>query len=462
MTSFLEVDDLTPAEFAAVLDAALCWKREPVADPEGARRLGRGAAVREAVGPHPRVHRDGRGRARRPPDLHPARRGRARRARAGRRRRPHARGILRGDRGAGVRPRDARGDGAARSTCRSSTCCPTARIRARRSPTSSRCASCSATSRAARLVFVGDGNNVAASLAFAAALSGVELTVASPSGYELDDDTVERARNLGGAIELAADPYEAVRGADAVYTDVWTSMGQEEESVDPARRVRGLHRRRGADGRGGGAGVVPALPARAPRRRGGGRGDRRPALGGVAAGREPDGRRARAARAAVREPTRTLDDARQAATAAPHRAAPRGAGDLEPGAAGRDARLRRRGRDAGHGQPRPRGARRGEGAHPRRRDGVRDPRARQGGQRARRPSAPRDGRVRGGGRVQREPRGAAHAARFRPRGGVRRSTAPGWPTCSAPSPATTRSWWCAPSTPAARTWPPSSARLAGL
>ena len=81
------------------------------------------------------------------------------------------------------------------------------------------------------LVFVGDGNNVAASLAFAAALSGVELTVASPSGYELDDDTVERARNLGGAIELTADPYEAVRGADAVYTDVWTSMGQEEESA---------------------------------------------------------------------------------------------------------------------------------------------------------------------------------------------------------------------------------------
>ncbi len=81
------------------------------------------------------------------------------------------------------------------------------------------------------LVFVGDGNNVAASLAFAAALSGVELTVASPPGYELDDDTVERARNLGGAIELTADPYEAVRGADAVYTDVWTSMGQEEESA---------------------------------------------------------------------------------------------------------------------------------------------------------------------------------------------------------------------------------------
>jgi ornithine carbamoyltransferase len=81
-----------------------------------------------------------------------------------------------------------------------------------------------------RMVFVGDGNNVAASLAFAAALSGLELTIASPPGYEVDDDVVERARNLGGTIELLADPYEAVADADAVYTDVWTSMGQEAEA----------------------------------------------------------------------------------------------------------------------------------------------------------------------------------------------------------------------------------------
>jgi ornithine carbamoyltransferase len=86
-----------------------------------------------------------------------------------------------------------------------------------------------------RVVFVGDGNNVAASLALAAALSGIELTVTSPSGYELDDDVVDRARNLGGAIEIVGDPYEAVKGADAVYTDVWTSMGQEDEA--PARRA---------------------------------------------------------------------------------------------------------------------------------------------------------------------------------------------------------------------------------
>jgi ornithine carbamoyltransferase len=80
-----------------------------------------------------------------------------------------------------------------------------------------------------RVVFVGDGNNVAASLAFGAALSGLELTVSSPPGYELDDDVAARARNLGGTIELVPDPFEAVPGADAVYTDVWTSMGDEQE-----------------------------------------------------------------------------------------------------------------------------------------------------------------------------------------------------------------------------------------
>ncbi len=86
-----------------------------------------------------------------------------------------------------------------------------------------------------RVVFVGDGNNVAASLAFASALCGIELTVASPPGYELDDDVVDRARNLGGTVEIVGDPHEAVKGADAVYTDVWTSMGQEDEAS--ARRA---------------------------------------------------------------------------------------------------------------------------------------------------------------------------------------------------------------------------------
>lgn len=81
-----------------------------------------------------------------------------------------------------------------------------------------------------RVAYIGDGNNVAASLAYGAALSGLELVVASPSGYELPDAVIDRARNLGGNVEQVTDPYEAVKGADALYTDVWTSMGQEEES----------------------------------------------------------------------------------------------------------------------------------------------------------------------------------------------------------------------------------------
>lgn len=82
-----------------------------------------------------------------------------------------------------------------------------------------------------RVAFIGDGNNVAASLAIGAALTGLELTVASPVGYELSDATVVRARDLGGKVEIAEDPFEAVAGAHAVYTDVWTSMGQESESA---------------------------------------------------------------------------------------------------------------------------------------------------------------------------------------------------------------------------------------
>ncbi|HVW34435.1 MAG TPA: ornithine carbamoyltransferase [Acidimicrobiia bacterium] len=81
-----------------------------------------------------------------------------------------------------------------------------------------------------RLAFIGDGNNVAASLALASALTGLEMVIASPPGYELDDAVVDKARNLGGIIDLVSDPFDAVAGADAVYTDVWTSMGQEAEN----------------------------------------------------------------------------------------------------------------------------------------------------------------------------------------------------------------------------------------
>jgi len=91
-----------------------------------------------------------------------------------------------------------------------------------------------------RVAYVGDGNNVAASLAFGAALSGVELVVASPEGYELDADVVARARNLGGTIDVSGEPYDAVRAVDAVYTDVWTSMGQENERAQRLHAFAGF------------------------------------------------------------------------------------------------------------------------------------------------------------------------------------------------------------------------------
>ncbi|MHB8376905.1 MAG: ornithine carbamoyltransferase, partial [Dehalococcoidia bacterium] len=92
------------------------------------------------------------------------------------------------------------------------------------------------TLRGVRLAYIGDGFNVAASLAEAAALAGVSFAIASPEGYRLPDATlrfVERtASDNGGRIDVCATPAEAVRGADVVYTDVWTSMGQEDSYAE--------------------------------------------------------------------------------------------------------------------------------------------------------------------------------------------------------------------------------------
>ena len=85
-----------------------------------------------------------------------------------------------------------------------------------------------------QLVYVGDGNNVAASLLLAGASVGLHVRIASPEGYEPDPLIVHRARHIaeqtGATIELTTDPVGAVAGADAVYTDVWASMGQEEQA----------------------------------------------------------------------------------------------------------------------------------------------------------------------------------------------------------------------------------------
>jgi ornithine carbamoyltransferase len=85
------------------------------------------------------------------------------------------------------------------------------------------------------IAYVGDGNNVATSLAHACVMFGMCVHVASPLGYELSGRVQDQARRMarnGGGLRVFTDPRQAVRGADAVYTDVWTSMGQEDERAE--------------------------------------------------------------------------------------------------------------------------------------------------------------------------------------------------------------------------------------
>ena len=84
-----------------------------------------------------------------------------------------------------------------------------------------------------RLAYVGDGNNVARSLAIIGALAGVEVAVAAPDGHQLED---------GLGAQLTSDPAEAVEGADAVYTDVWVSMGDDEQEAAARREALAPYR----------------------------------------------------------------------------------------------------------------------------------------------------------------------------------------------------------------------------
>ncbi len=79
------------------------------------------------------------------------------------------------------------------------------------------------------VAYIGDANNVWRSLVLAAAMTGIRIRTASPDGYEPDADDLARVARLGGDVEVTSDPMEAASGADALYTDVWTSMGQEDE-----------------------------------------------------------------------------------------------------------------------------------------------------------------------------------------------------------------------------------------
>jgi ornithine carbamoyltransferase len=93
------------------------------------------------------------------------------------------------------------------------------------------------------VAYVGDGNNVCHSLMLAVALAGQTVRVATPAGYEPSErfrrTAAEIARRTGATVELGSDPRAAVRGADVVYTDVWTSMGQEQEYERRRRAFQG-------------------------------------------------------------------------------------------------------------------------------------------------------------------------------------------------------------------------------
>ncbi len=95
-----------------------------------------------------------------------------------------------------------------------------------------------------KLVYVGDGNNVANSLLFACAQVGMDVTVVSPPGYEPHPGVVRLARGFaagsGSQVEISNTPAEAVRDADVIYTDVWASMGQEAEAQERKARFVGF------------------------------------------------------------------------------------------------------------------------------------------------------------------------------------------------------------------------------
>ena len=161
--------------------------------------------------------------------------------------------------------------------------------------------------RGVRLAYVGDANNVCRSLVCAGAIAGLDMVVAAPEAYQLDESTVHFAEAMsaasGGSLTLTEDADEAARGAQALVTDAFISMGQEVETRRAARRADArLSRRR-----------APSLAARRRRRRHAlpacalRSGDRRigalrPALRSLGSGREPPARAEGPAGRAAREP----------------------------------------------------------------------------------------------------------------------------------------------------------------
>ena len=83
-----------------------------------------------------------------------------------------------------------------------------------------------------KVAYVGDANNVWRSLALGCSMLGIETSVASPAGHKPTEVDLDRVLSCGGSVQVTDDPREAVEGADVVYTDVWTSMGQEGEKSE--------------------------------------------------------------------------------------------------------------------------------------------------------------------------------------------------------------------------------------
>jgi ornithine carbamoyltransferase len=113
-----------------------------------------------------------------------------------------------------------------------------------------------------KVVYLGDGNNVCASLMVACAKLGMEFVSATPPGYRPDEEVVRIARDAGGTVELSDDPRVAVEGADVLYTDVWTSMGQEAEREQRLQDLAGFGIDAGLVKRAGDSAIVlHCLPA---------------------------------------------------------------------------------------------------------------------------------------------------------------------------------------------------------
>ena len=95
-----------------------------------------------------------------------------------------------------------------------------------------------------KIAYVGDGNNVAHSLLYGGAKTGCHVTIASPAGYQVDADVLADAQadaaETGAKLSSLTDPFEAVRDADVIYTDVWASMGQEAEQAERLKAFAGF------------------------------------------------------------------------------------------------------------------------------------------------------------------------------------------------------------------------------